>query len=59
MPTMIREPYAVTLTPPSEAACRLPLRLEVGLIPGRDVKPFVHDHRLPLSSTVMTVVATS
>src|SRR5216683_186573 len=27
------------------------MRLEVGLLPGRDVKPFVHDHRLPLSSS--------
>ena len=27
------------------------MRLEVELLPGRDVRPFVHDHRLPLSSS--------
>ena len=50
MPTMMREPHAVTLTPAFGGSLPTFLGLEVKFIADRYVKPFVHARRLLLSS---------
>ena len=50
MPTMMREPHAVTLTPAFGGSLPTFLGLEVKFIADRYVKPFGHDHSSLLSS---------